>query len=414
MADSSFELEQPLGAKGKGKESDPSVEEDCPRPDVDFISKMPDLVLVDILSRLPLKQAVTTGVLSPRWRFVWCSLNKLDFVGSTTLAKMDGKLCDLERAKYINQVNNVIGSLRSHTSPMLQSIKISFDLDKTCFKDINNWLRFALDKKVEVLEMDLRVTNENYEFPLPLSDGNMVCLSERPSSSSMVVETLPFKKLSLLFVNVSDLTLKLLLKNSPNLEMLYIHGSELLADVDVGGQDINIKHFTLTGNLEVQSVSLHDFDLEKFHYIGRDIVIRLRNLPKIKEVCIGIVSVGLKNNVFTAISSVASYLEVLNLSIDRREEDLNIKAIPGLPNVKTLKLTIQTEKYDSLIAFIEIAKKCPKLKTFVMSLCWCTPITRNKTQYPAIGHHFPHLKHLEIGGYRGLVSDLVTFRLLYT
>ena len=52
------------------------------------------------------------------------------------------------------------------------------------------------------------------------------------------------------------------------------------------------------------------------------------------------------------------------------QEDLNIKAIPGLPNVKTLKLTIQTEKYDSLIAFIEIAKKCPKLKTFVVSVCF--------------------------------------------
>ncbi|GKF29334.1 F-box domain containing protein, partial [Tanacetum coccineum] len=93
--------------------------EDCLTPDVmDFITKMPDEILVNILSRLSLKQAMTIGILSPRWRFVWCSLNKLDFIGSTTLSKIDGKLCDLALANYINQVNSVIGSLRSHSSTM--------------------------------------------------------------------------------------------------------------------------------------------------------------------------------------------------------------------------------------------------------------------------------------------------------
>ncbi|GJV71229.1 autophagy-related protein 8c [Tanacetum coccineum] len=397
-------------AKGKGIKSDPSVETRCN-------GFQPYDVLVNILSRLPLKQAVTTGVLSLRWRFVWCSLNKMDFVGSTTLAKMDGKLCDLERAKYINQVNSVIGSLRSHNSPTVQSFKISFDLDKTCFKDIDNWLRFALDKKAEVLELDLGKnalkarcdTKDNYDVPLPLSNGNMVHLSECLSSNSTVVESFSFKKLSLWYVNLSDLTLKLLLKNSPNIEVLNIHenihGSGLLTDVDVGGRDINMKHFRLTGSLELQYVSFHDFDLEKFHYIGEDIVIRLKNLPKIKEVAIGLVSVGLKNKVFRAIASVASNLEVLNLCIDRRMEDLNVEAIPGLPNVKILKLTIQTKERDSLIAFTEIAKKCLKLESFVVSLYWCAPITRNKTSCIAVGHSFSNLKHLEIGGYRGLVSE---------
>ncbi|GKB19319.1 F-box domain containing protein [Tanacetum coccineum] len=176
----------------------------------------------------------------------------------------------------------------------------------------------------------------------------------------MLLESLSFKKVSLLFVDVSDLTLKVLLKKSSNLEMLNIHKSSWLTDVDVGGREIKMKHFALTDSDEVEFVSLHDFDLEKFHYFGEDIVMHLSNLSKIKEVCIGFVSVGLKNKVFRAISSVASNLEVLNLTIDRAEEDLNIEAIPGLPNVKTLKLTIPTKEHDSLIAFLEIAKKCPK------------------------------------------------------
>lgn len=53
------------------------------------------------------------------------------------------------------------------------------------------------------------------------------------------------------------------------------------------------------------------------------------------------------------------------------QEDLNVEAIPELlPNVKTLKLLLPTEEYDSLIAFIEIAKKCPKLETFKVSVCF--------------------------------------------
>ncbi|GKC26015.1 F-box domain containing protein, partial [Tanacetum coccineum] len=263
-------------AKGNQRDSDPSIEEDCPRPDVmDFISKMPDDVLVNILSRLPLKQAVITGVLSPRWRF-------------------------------------------------------------------------AFDKKAEVLTLDfyeisLKVggcdTEQYYDFPLPLSDGSMVHLSECPSSSSMVVETLPFKELNLLCVNVSDVTLKLLLKNSPHLETLYIFGGGLLTDVN-------------------------------FHFNGLDAEI----LPKLKEVDIGL-------------------------------EDIEVEAIPELlPNIKTLKLTLPTEEDDSLMDFIEIAKKCPKLETFVVSLHWSAPIN-GKTPWPALGHSFPHLKHLEIVGYRGIVSD---------
>ncbi|GJX38848.1 F-box domain containing protein [Tanacetum coccineum] len=412
MAERSSKLEHPLGAKGKGRESDPSIEEDCRIPDVmDFISQMPDGVLVNILSRLPLKQAVTTGVLSPRWRFVWHSLENLDFVGTKTLAKMNRKHLSKERAKYINQVNSVIGSLRSHSSPMVKSFEISFNLDKTYFKDIDNWLGFALDKKVEVLTLEFCEngvkgdTKQYYNFPLPLSDGSMVRLSECPSSSSMVVDTLSFKKLNLLGVNVSDVTLKLLLKNSPHLETLYIFGGGLLTDVTVGGWDINMKNFVLMGSAEIQSVSLHDFDLEEFHFNGLDAEIRLTNLPKLKEVDIGMVSVGLNNKVFSTISSVASYLEVLSLTVDREREDIEVEAIPKLlPNVKTLKLTLPTQKYDSLMDFIEIAKKCPKLETFIVSLYWSAPIN-GKNPWPPLGHSFPHLKYLEIVGYRGIVSD---------
>ena len=40
----------------------------------EYIGKMPDNVLSNILNRLPLKEAVRTSALAINWRFKWCLL----------------------------------------------------------------------------------------------------------------------------------------------------------------------------------------------------------------------------------------------------------------------------------------------------------------------------------------------------
>ncbi|OMO65104.1 hypothetical protein COLO4_31582 [Corchorus olitorius] len=49
-------------------------------PPEDYISRLPDSIIIDeILSRLPAKDAVTTGVLSSRWKNLWSSNPNLSF-----------------------------------------------------------------------------------------------------------------------------------------------------------------------------------------------------------------------------------------------------------------------------------------------------------------------------------------------
>jgi hypothetical protein len=48
----------------------------------DRISKLPDAVLNHILSFLPTKHVVATGILSTRWRYLWTSVPNLDFKNS--------------------------------------------------------------------------------------------------------------------------------------------------------------------------------------------------------------------------------------------------------------------------------------------------------------------------------------------
>ncbi|KAI7741284.1 hypothetical protein M8C21_021612 [Ambrosia artemisiifolia] len=367
---------------------------------IDFISKMPDDVLVIILSLMPIKHAAVTSILSTRWRHLWRNVIRLNFDGTKSLKKMakNEKLCDIERYKYINQVYNVI---ISYNHPRVQDFRIRFDLDSSDFEEIDEWIKFALDKKVERLELDLldknyhvRDPDENYELRLP-------------SSVSMVGEMLSLKNLFLDGVNLSESTLSEILKISPHLEKLYMFGSDVYPRIHVGGQDINLKRFKLVSCSGFESITLYGFGLVSFIYCGDEIELRLADLPKLKELDIGEVSVGLENNVFSQISSCALSLQVLVLDMWCPQKSLDVNAIIKLPNVKKLMLVMGAEEDDCLLEFTSIAQACPSLETFSISLQWYTPTKRRrKVRRVASAHVHEHLKLLEIIGYYGRISDL--------
>nr|GEV42292.1 hypothetical protein [Tanacetum cinerariifolium] len=101
---------------------------------------------------------------------------------------------------------------------MVQEFQIRFDLDLHHTRVINEWLKFAVNKKVEILEVDFmeksRMTMDhrcNYVFPLRLSDRNIAHL---------------FKEF---------------LANSPHLETIIIHGSGHLKHICIGGRYIVLR-----------------------------------------------------------------------------------------------------------------------------------------------------------------------------
>ncbi|XP_023748559.1 putative F-box/FBD/LRR-repeat protein At4g13965 isoform X2 [Lactuca sativa] len=145
----------------------------------DFINQLPEEVLLLILSLLSLKDAVVTGSLSKRWKFLWCKLHKLEFDAGETLNDIvtDRKLLREARFKFFKQVNDVI---ESYNQPVIQHIRICFDLFAGNAEVIDKWLQFAADKLVEMLELDfmkhgVKIHDSffNYDFPFRLSDRNI-------------------------------------------------------------------------------------------------------------------------------------------------------------------------------------------------------------------------------------------------
>ncbi|XP_024989590.1 putative F-box/LRR-repeat protein At4g15060 isoform X2 [Cynara cardunculus var. scolymus] len=312
----------------------------------DFISRMPDDILVSIVSRLPLKEAATTSNLSTRWRYIWCQTDGLDFDANEKLDKIavDSKLRVVERPKYINWVNRVT---RQHKGPTIDEFRICFDLDKSSKGAIDKWVEFAISKRVQKLELDLLENGEmlrqpprNYVFPIKIFDRSLGLSVKRQSLSvpRMVsgkeMEIKFLKSLFLKCVNVSEEALRKLLTSCPALQQLSIHGS---------------------GDL---------------------------------------------------ISCCISHLQILTLDIYRPEENIKFLSFPELPKLKQLILKVGAWDDDSLLEFTSLAKACPNLQRFVIQLIWMSPAKRRRKIRHAAKHPHQHLEVVEVVGYYGRTSDV--------
>lgn len=384
----------------------------------DFISRMPDDILVSILSRLPLKEAATTSNLSTRWRYLWCQTNGLDFDANEKLDKIaiDSKLRVVERPKYINWVNRVT---RQHKGPTIDEFRICFDLDKSSKAAIDKWVDFAISKRVQKLELDLLENGEmlrqpprNYVFPIKIFDRSLGLSVKRQSLSvpKMVfakeMEMKFLKSLFLKCVNVSEDALMKLLTSCLALQQLSIHGSGDLVNVKISGKSLVLKYFEIVFCFGVKSIEISDSNLESFSYLGPGITIKLSNLPMLDEISIGEGYSGFENNVFGQISCCISHLLILTLDIYRPEENIKFLSFPELPKLKQLILKVGAWDDDSLLEFTSLAKACPNLQRFVIQLIWMSPAKRRRKIRQAAKHPHEHLEVVEVVGYYGRTSDV--------
>jgi hypothetical protein len=118
--------------------------------DLDRLSLLPDALLRDIVSRLPIKDVVRTAVLSRRWRplyaapsvsFVRCSLIFTSCGDSRDVLRLDPNPCDALRPGCFHEVRVISGTVpvamrerlpgpaRGHHAHGNCTILVSFDLD---------------------------------------------------------------------------------------------------------------------------------------------------------------------------------------------------------------------------------------------------------------------------------------------
>ncbi|KAL3523991.1 hypothetical protein ACH5RR_016825 [Cinchona calisaya] len=383
----------------------------------DCISSLPDDIIVSILSRLSLKEAGLTSCLSRRWRYLWTNITGLDFDADDKLNKIaaEPKLKSSERSKYINWVNRVIRNYRGLT---LEVFRICFDLEKGSKSAIDNWVKFAIAKRVQRLELDLLENGEtlrqplrNYTFPYKLlsqSKGSSLkhlCPNILGKHSCTPIGLKTLKALSLKCVNVSDEALQYFLSNCPVLQCLSIHGSGDLTNVKVTGMSLTLKYLEIIFCLGVKTIEIHDTNLVSFSYLGANINLIINNVPMLDEVSIGEGYSGLENDVFSQLSGCLYQLQILTLDIYRPEENIKMLAFPELPNLKQLILKVGAWDDDCLLEFTSLVRACPNLYRFVLQLIWMSPSKRRRKIRRAAKCPHQYLKLVEIVGYYGRTSD---------
>ncbi|KAI3959493.1 hypothetical protein MKW98_019083 [Papaver atlanticum] len=160
------------------------------RDGIDRISNLPDDVLVRILSLLPTIEAVTTSLLSKRWKSLWILLPELDLDYACFSIRSTGVSWDDRERRFLDFVEHV---LSLHEPEPLQKLRLKFDT-----ADFNNYSYKAsmvvkLGMESNCLRVDLDLSSQTASVWVPeydvFSEMHTLppCIFPHPSVSQLIL-----------------------------------------------------------------------------------------------------------------------------------------------------------------------------------------------------------------------------------
>ncbi|XP_062089018.1 putative F-box/FBD/LRR-repeat protein At4g13965 [Humulus lupulus] len=197
--------------------------------DEDRISKLPDTVIVHILSFLPTVDVVRTCILSRRWKFMWFSVPTLSF--SDTSA-------DFQSPDGLEKFYKYVDDCLEHRRRIMY-----YFVDSNKVKEINLCLSFSCEDGVNYYWLPETVVNAR---GLTILELEGLDLDATYSIGLPALKTLSMKNFFFLSIGKVDLVSKFLL-GCPSLEKLML---------DLGGNMGSI------GDLRLQSSSLKFIKIE--------------------------------------------------------------------------------------------------------------------------------------------------------
>lgn len=113
----------------------------------DYLSDLPQSILESILTRLPIRDAVRTSILSTKWRYKWATLAQLVFDEECVNPSTDRTLVENNIIKFITRV------LLLHNGP-IHKFQLSTKYLQCC-PDIDQWILFLSRSGIKELVLDL-------------------------------------------------------------------------------------------------------------------------------------------------------------------------------------------------------------------------------------------------------------------
>ncbi|CAH9106061.1 unnamed protein product [Cuscuta europaea] len=368
---------------------------------VDRISELPDDILISIISRLTLREAIATSILSARWRHLYHHTARLDFPSfSDTLPfhqvlhqEIDKRFLD-----YIKMINRTLDSYKGNHVKEFKIHMYSFE-----GANIEKWLDFVLSRGVESIRLHI----DHVIF-------NSLQITNLFGMKCGTSLTCGLKEISLSNVQVSDGEVQLLLANFPLLETLSITGSDMFRNLlIVGHSGMKLKRIDISYAVRMKSIEIHGMtNLVSLTYITcKPAILRLSDVPKLTDVTIALCRHCTLSSIFHEVPScVLSQLLQLHIFLDPRTIPYSAGNCEYV-NVKRLTLAYRSD-YSS-ISLYGMVETCPSLEELEIKLLRSCPFKVIKCtcgeglyNFPPTKKFSPNLRKLKLTGYIGCPCEL--------
>uniref|UniRef100_A0ACD5ZDU5 Uncharacterized protein n=4 Tax=Avena sativa TaxID=4498 RepID=A0ACD5ZDU5_AVESA len=264
------------------------------------IGGLPTDILSSITSKLPLKEAARTSILSSQWRRIWLCRPNIDLSYHTLLSQSDDarrwttRRNILNRLKFIKSVGEV---LQQHEGLGTESIRISFHLCDRYADHMDKWMKYTIASKakgliLELLSVNFGPTIVRYNFPLQMLDTKKNSSLRRlrlhfvslcPPADFRGFQNLT--RLCLQDVSITNEDLQRLLSEGNHLECFRIACCETLTSLKIPHYVNRLKFLLVLSCPLLQDISL-DCDVPALHYRGPLIPLKLAAPSKLTNLWI--------------------------------------------------------------------------------------------------------------------------------
>ncbi|KAL6636926.1 hypothetical protein ACP70R_024498 [Stipagrostis hirtigluma subsp. patula] len=397
------------------------------------LCNLPLEILSQILSRLPISDAIRTSVLSRKWKYVWRGHTNLTF-DSATMRRYyfkgpteSGIVSDKE---FIARVNTV---LHQHSGLGVEHMEVKHMLNNKHGDHVDGWVNFAIASKTKELIIDLsgghkmslssdllygiqRVREEPYHLPSQLfSADNGSCLRFLDLTSVFLQLPADFngfmnlKNLTLVDVGITDEDVQCMLSRCNRLEFFEIAYCRLVTGIRMPHPSKQLKHLLVDRCPLLQVIELN-CSPTALVYTGNMVPFIFASTSKLTNICIKfLTSHPCLYYMVTGFPSTLPSLETLTLHCAEVERTVLPRTSFKFTNLRHLSLELvlsgDEERETDLLDYGYLLEVAPFMETLELHMwmnCRRKPYRKEDGElriHPP--HQHAHLKSVRISGFFG-------------